>query len=91
LITVDAFDSLDVNLDYYSFFGQTDKFYRFIDEDKDGPVDPWLTSMVIPPRPPLPHRVAIVAYCPDPLPVWIQYFVRAASSSRNNGIKNQLI
>ncbi len=84
MIAVDAFDSLDTNTEY-TFFGQTEKFYRFLDEDIHGPVDAWLTSMIIPPRPPQPHRVAIVAYCPDPLPVWIQYFVRAASSSRTKG------
>jgi hypothetical protein len=62
---------------------------RFADEDPNGIVDSWLQTMVIPPRAPKPHRVALVAIWPGVLPLWIDYFIRAAAASKDKGRLHQ--
>ncbi len=58
---------------------------RFADEDPNGIVDSWLQTMVIPPLAPKPHRVALIAIWPGVLPLWIDYFIRAAAASKDKG------
>jgi hypothetical protein len=62
---------------------------RFADEDPNGIVDSWLQTMVIPPRAPKPHRVALIAIWPGVLPLWIDYFIRAAAASKDKGRLHQ--
>ena len=64
---------------------------RFMDEDPDGPVDQWLVDIVIPPRPPPPYRVALIAFWFGPLPKWFDYFSRSVEYSKDKGVYGQSI
>ena len=58
---------------------------RFPNEDAEGPVDAWLPLIGIPPRPPPPYRVALLALWLGDLPPWMDYTARSVSFARELG------
>ena len=65
----------------------TRHYTRFPDEDVNGPIDPWLLEMSVPPiDEDVTPRVALICLWYGPFPRGIEYTIQSLAYSRDTGV-----